>query len=101
MLQVAKIARLKWLEVGRSFGFTVEELDEYKEKEPLFLQHRLLHVLLAWKKKVHPTVEAFVSACKVAGIGGLLKRGLQVGKKESLHTIYGNRHVTLKLDQFC
>ena len=77
-LQVAKVARTKWLEVGLALGFQMEELDEYEVKEP-GLHRRLLRLLVDWKRKeTYPTVQALVTACKEAGVGSAVERELRV-----------------------
>jgi polyphosphate kinase 2 (PPK2 family) len=77
LLQVADVAREKWIEVGIALQFRMEELTDYKERESKFLQRRLLRMLEDWKKKdEHPTVEALVEACTTAGVGGAVKRVL-------------------------
>ena len=81
MLQVAKVARSKWEEVGLALGFKMEELEEYEEQEPKKLRRRLFRLLVDWKKKEeNPTVEAIVLACTEADVGGEVKRALQVVK---------------------
>ena len=83
MLQVAKIARAKWVEIGLCLGFKLEELDDYEEKEPKSLCHRLLRLLVDWKKREkHPTIREIVAACEKAHIGGEAKRVLNVAKEE-------------------
>ena len=52
VLQVAKVAREKWLEVGLALGFEMEELDEFKEREQKRFHSRLLRLLVNWNKKV-------------------------------------------------
>ena len=77
VLQVAKVARDKWLDVGRALGFKMEELEDYREKEPRSLHHRLLYLLGDWKRKEeNPSIETLVRACTEAGIGGDVKREL-------------------------
>ena len=61
----------------------MEELDEYEEREPKQLQRRLLRLLVDWKKREeNPTVEALVSACTAADVGGDVKRELGLIKKK-------------------
>ena len=77
MLQVAEVGRAKWLEIGLALGFSMEELDEYEEREPKRLDRRPLCLLVDWEKRMEdPTVGAVVSACNHAGIGGAVKREL-------------------------
>jgi hypothetical protein len=77
VLQIAKIARDKWLEVGLALKFEMVELDDYEERESKSLERRLLRLLHDWKAKVdYPTVNALVTACTTAGIGGAVKREL-------------------------
>ena len=79
ILQVAKVARAKWFEVGLALGLEMEELDDYEEKEPRSLYRRLLRLLVDWKKKQeYPAVGDLVSACQEAGIGGAVKGALEV-----------------------
>ena len=78
-LQVAEVARSNWLEVGLSLGFQMEKLDEYEEREPRSLHRRLLRLLVDWKKnETHSTVQALVTACNEAGVGGAVERELGV-----------------------
>ena len=77
MLQVAKVGRDKWQEIGIALGFKMEELTDYEEKKPKSLQRRLFCLLVDWKKSQdHPTAEALISACTRAGVGGEVKRVL-------------------------
>ena len=79
MLQVAKVAGSKWLEVGVSLGFITEELNQYEEQEPKNLRRRLFCLLVDWKKEQkYPTVfKDIVFACHKAGVGGDVKRALE------------------------
>ena len=82
MLQVAKVARDKWRQVGLSLGFKMEEMDEYEERESKSLQWRLFRLLVDWKKKAElPIVGALVSACERADVGGEVKRVLKFGEE--------------------
>ena len=77
MLQVAEVARDKWVEIGLYLGFKVEEIDEYEEREPKSLYRRLLRLLVDWKRIIEcPKVGDLVAACIKAGIGGRVKRAL-------------------------
>ena len=77
MLQVADVARDKWWQVGLSLGFKRVELVEYEETKSL--HYRLFCLLLDWKRKTElPTVENIVLACQEAGVGGEVKRALQL-----------------------
>ena len=75
VLQVAKMARDKWMEIGRYLGFKMEELTDYEEKEPKSMQKRLLRLLVDWRKKEKdPSVGALISACEKADVGGEAER---------------------------
>jgi hypothetical protein len=75
LLQIAKAARGKWLEVGLELDFEMQELNEYKEREPTNSHLRLLRLLVDWKKKkVNPTVNDLLSACAAAGVGSTATR---------------------------
>jgi hypothetical protein len=76
-MQVADMAREKWMEVGIALQFRMEELTDYEEREPKSLQLRLFRILEDWKKREErPTVDALVAACTTAGVGGVVKRML-------------------------
>ena len=78
VLQVAMVARTKWLEVGQYLGLKMSDLEEYEEREPKSLHYRLFRLLVDWKRKVeNPTVGDVVLACQKAGVGGDVKRALQ------------------------
>jgi hypothetical protein len=73
--EIAKAARGKWLEVGLELDFEMQELNEYKEREPTNSHLRLLRLLVDWKKKkVNPTVNDLLSACAAAGVGSTATR---------------------------
>ena len=83
VLQVAKVAGSKWLQIGVHLGFKTHELDEFEEREPKSLHSRFFRLLVAWKNKVElPTVGTLVLACEEAGIGGAARRAIQVPKKD-------------------
>jgi hypothetical protein len=70
------------LEIGRALGFQMEELADFEEREPKSLKRRLLRLLDDWKKREeHPTIDALVTACTTAGVGGAVKRELGLIKQ--------------------
>ena len=78
MLQVARIAKDKWREIGHHLGFKMVDLDEYEERETKRLHCRLFRLLVDWKRKVEdPTVGDILLACQKSGVGGEVKRALQ------------------------
>ena len=77
VLQVADVARDKWWQIGLSLGLKMVELVEYEETKSL--HYRLFCLLVDWKRKSeYPTVENIVLACQKAGVGGEVKRALQL-----------------------
>ena len=78
LLQVSKAVGSKWIEVGLSLGFKMEELYEYEERCPKSLHQRLMRLLVDWKKnQENPTVGNLILACKKAGVQGDVKRALE------------------------
>ena len=76
-LQVAQIARDKWLEIGVFLEYSMNELNEYEHRDRS-LYRRFLRLLTDWtRREENPTVRTLVSACTKAGVGGEVRRQLQ------------------------
>ena len=83
VLQVAKVAKHRWRQVGWSLGLKLADLDEYEEREPESLEWRLYRLLVDWKEKAgHPTVGALISGCEKADVGGEVKRKLGLPREK-------------------
>jgi hypothetical protein len=81
LTMVADIARDRWWQIGLSLGLTRAELSEYEETKSL--HYRLFCILADWKRKVEdPTVEDIIVACEKAGVGGEVRRILQMGREQ-------------------
>ena len=76
---VADLARDKWQSIGRYLRYSAAELEEFREKQPRELRHRLLDLLEDWhrRKGDEATVDILFRACEKAGCGGQMKKAFK------------------------